>query len=506
MSKKIIVSNKKALESLYLDKVTLVTAALNKLIASDKKKGIETQVVYLDDTKTMKPFKTPPVTDPANEKQNKKAIDGVYDELKPDYLVLLGAPDIIPHQSLTNPVRGDEDPDVPSDLPYASESAYSKTIRRFINPTRVVGRLPGIMGDKDPSALVKAIDTAAALEFRPRNLYSKYFSVSAEVWKGSTGQSVTNIFGNDDALHLSPPDGPDWEDGQLDALTHFINCHGGNHMPNFYGQKGYEYPEAIQAAQIAGKISAGTIAAAECCYGGQLYDPSGVGGQAGICNTYLTSDAAAYCGSTNIAYGPADGQGAADLVTQYFIINVLGGSSAGRGMLEARQKFIQVCSPLDPVDQKTIAQFLLLGDPSGHPVFTLEPLVDKVLSYVPKNLLNAFQRRERRQKLVAVGKSLPSTTGLAKAAPKVAPKGNVLTAIETILKDIGLVDAFWESFEVTGGAVFKKAMTALGAPQMIHMVYGKQETKKSPVPASSILLVKEQGGQIISAKTVHRKS
>lgn len=506
MSKKVIVSNKSALEALYVDKITLVTAALNKLIASDKKKGIETRVVYLDDVKAMKELNVSPVTDPGNGKQNKKAIDGVYENLKPDYLVLLGAPDIIPHQSLTNPVNGDEDPDVPSDLPYASESAYSKTIRRFINPTRVVGRIPGVMGSKNPGALVKAIDTAAALVTRPRNLYSKYFSVSAEVWKGSTGQSVTNIFGNDDSLHLSPPSGPDWEDSQLDALTHFVNCHGGDHMPNWYGQKGHEYPEAVQAAQIEGKLSPGTIAAAECCYGGQLYDPSGVSVQAGICNTYLTGGAGTFCGSTNIAYGPADGQGAADLITQYFIINVLGGSSAGRGMLEARQKFIQECSPLDPVDQKTIAQFILLGDPSGHPVFTLEPLVSKVLSYVPKNLLNAFQRRERRQKLVAVGKSLPSTVGLAKAAPKMSPSASVFSAIETILKDIGLIDALWESFEVTGGAVFKKAMTAMGSPQMIHMVYGKQETKKSPVPAASILLVKEQDGQIISAKTVNRKS
>ena len=125
MSTKIIVSNKTALESLYHDKVSRVTTALDKLIASDKKKGIETRVVYLDDTVAMNKLNASPVTDASNEKQNKKAIDGVYDELKPDYLVLLGAPDVIPHQSLTNPVSGDEDPDVPSDLPYASENAYT---------------------------------------------------------------------------------------------------------------------------------------------------------------------------------------------------------------------------------------------------------------------------------------------------------------------------------------------------------------------------------------------
>ena len=505
MSIKVIVSNKSALEDIYGGKVSRITAALNTLIGSDQRKGFRTQVVYLDDADAMKKLNAPPVTDPANEKQNKQAVDGVYNALTPDYLVLLGAPDIIPHQSLTNPVQGDEDPTVPSDLPYASETGYNKNIRKFINPTRVVGRIPGITGSNDPTALVKALDTSSALETRPRNLYSKYFAVSASVWKGSTGQSLTNIFGNNERLKLSPPSGPKWEENLLNARTHFVNCHGGDHNTNWYGQKGYEYPEAVQAKQIAGKLFPGTIAAAECCYGGQLYDPSNVGGQAGVCNSYLTNGCCSFCGSTTIAYGPADGQGEADLITQYFIINLLNGSSAGRAMLEARQKYIQECGSMDPVALKTIAQFILLGDPSNHPVFTFEPIVTKLLSYLPLDMLSAFNRRDRRQKLAAVGKSLPSTVGVSISSPQKAPKGNILKTIETILKDIGLVNPVWQSFEVTGGAVFKKAMTALGAPQVIHMVYGKQDIPQSPVPAAAILVVKEQGGQIISAKTLHRK-
>lgn len=504
MTTKVIVSNKGALEALYGSNVNKVNAALKALIDSDQEKNIETRVVYLDDAAAMKKFKAQPVTDPGSEKENKKAIDGVYEALTPDYLVLLGSPDIIPHQDLTNPVKGDEDPNVPSDLPYASESAYSKTIRRFINPTRVVGRLTGITGSSDPAALVKAIETAAKLETRPRNLYSDYFAVSANVWKGSTTQSVTNIFGNAGALELVPPSGPDWTDDQLKARTHFVNCHGAGDNSNWYGQLGWDYPVAVKAEQIAGKISDGTIVAAECCYGAQLYNPEGVGGP-GVCNTYLTSNCCAFCGSTTIAYGPADGQGAADLVTQYFIINLLNNCSVGRAMLEARQKFIQECSPLDPVDQKTIAQFILLGDPSDHPVFAIEPIVSAILSYVPESLLSVFKRRERRQKLEAIGKGLPSKVGLAKSAPKMAPKGSVLSIIEKIVKDIGLMDTVWESFEVVGGAVFKKAMAKVGAPETIHMVYGKQEAKDTPVPASTILIVKEQAGRLIAAKTLHRK-
>ena len=43
---------------------------------------------------------------------------------RPDYLLLLGAPDVVPHIQLTNPMTGtpddDDDPGVPSDVPYAS--------------------------------------------------------------------------------------------------------------------------------------------------------------------------------------------------------------------------------------------------------------------------------------------------------------------------------------------------------------------------------------------------
>ena len=37
---------------------------------------------------------------------------------------------------------------------------------------------------------------------------------------------------------------------------------------------GLEYPVAHDAAYIQGKIKSGTVAAAECCYGAELYDPN----------------------------------------------------------------------------------------------------------------------------------------------------------------------------------------------------------------------------------------
>ena len=86
-----------------------------------------------------------------------------------------------------------------------------------------------------------------------------------------------------------------------------------------------------------------------------------------ICQRYLMQGAYGYFGSSTIAYGPAEGNGAADLITQYFLLAVLEGASLGRAALVARQRFVQQTAELDPVDLKTLGQFNLLGDPSIHP-------------------------------------------------------------------------------------------------------------------------------------------
>src|SRR6185295_4052350 len=103
----------------------------------------------------------------------------------------------------------------------------------------------------------------------------------------------------------------------LQRRAHFINCHGGDADPSFYGQLGKKYPNALNAVDLPGKIAEGTVAAVECCYGGQVYDAKSVAGQIGICSTYLGEGAYAFLGSTTIAYGPADENGSADLICQY---------------------------------------------------------------------------------------------------------------------------------------------------------------------------------------------
>jgi hypothetical protein len=120
--------------------------------------------------------------------------------------------------------------------------------------------------------------------------------------------------------------------------VHFINCHGRPEDPKCYGQRGRDYPIAHTANKLVKKIMNGTVIAVECCYGAQLYDPADADMQPGICSTYLRDGAYGFFGSSTIAYGPSDGNGQADLICQYFIIEVLDGASLGEATLKARHR------------------------------------------------------------------------------------------------------------------------------------------------------------------------
>jgi hypothetical protein len=365
---KLIVSNRSALEKKYGGKYTSILKDLKAIQAADKKRGLNSGIIFVDDAVVMKKYRSPVVNTPGSAKQHKAAIDGLFRHFEPDYLLIAGAQDVIPFQPLRNLLFSEDDEDrlIPSDLPYACETAYSTDPGKFVSPTRVVGRLPDVPGSGDPTyfhSLTKDVTTSKPGK---QQLYRRYFSVSVYDWRLSTGESLRNIFGDNAALQLSPVLGPEWTNAQLKAGTHFINCHGALEDPSYYGQKGTKFPEALRSSLLAKKIGKGTIVAAECCYGAQLYDPSLTeAGHLSIANNYLLNHAIAFAGSSTIAYGPAKGQGLADLLTQYFLIHTIKGASTGRAFLEARQQFLNEMGPaLDPYELKTIAQFYLLGDPS----------------------------------------------------------------------------------------------------------------------------------------------
>jgi hypothetical protein len=270
---KSFVTNYAALQKKYTGAaLKTILAAVKGLIAADKARGLTTQIVDISDAAHMKRYKGRAVASQKNERQAKDAIDAIYKATTPDYLVILDGPDVVPHVTLDNPVPKDGDKNVPSDLPYASDAPYSRDPKKFAAVTRVVGRIAGLTGAKDPDFLVKQIDAAAKYKSLKHADYLRHFAISAQVWQKSTEESVENIFGTG-KIEICPPTGSPSVNKLLSPLSHFINCHGAEVDPKFSGQRGTAYPASMTSADVTKGAKRNTMVAAECCYGAQLFDP-----------------------------------------------------------------------------------------------------------------------------------------------------------------------------------------------------------------------------------------
>jgi len=511
---KVIITNMGALRKKYGKSMLSIERALLRLVEADRKRGLETKVVAVDSIGDMENVGGRPVTDKDDQKQVKTAVDAVCQAYRPDYMMILGAPDIVPHQDLRNPAyhpQGDDDKVVPSDIPYACEAPYSKNPAKFIGPTRVMGRLPDLLGTADPRYLVSLLGTAARHRTRSRGDYQKYFSVTAEVWKGSTSLSLTKLFGSSSAMATSPPKGPVWTTAQLRPCVHFINCHGSPSDPNFYGQRGRRYPVAHSASRLERRIMNGTVVAVECCYGAELYDPADSGMQAGICSTYLRDGAYGYFGSTTIAFGPSEGNGQADLVCQYFLDEVLNGASLGDAVLRARHRFAGGYTHLDPFDLKTLVQFFLLGDPSIRAVAYVTHAFSKAKTF--KQTFRAKQnvkgtRKLRREKIARTGTNLQSTLGAVKKSAEAVPE-EVAKVLESAAKESGITrfgtQAFSVEFPRPAAKGNMRRFAETRKARAVHMLVGARELPKEAPGRVVAVVGTEQGGELIHMRRLHSR-
>ena len=512
MTDKILITNVPALQAKYGAGFPKIQTAIKALIAADKKRGIATVLFDVADAVAMKKVKGKAVTQPASAKQNKAAVDAIYHALAPDYLVLLGSIDIIPHQDLKNPVTdpdyGDADKDAPGDIPYACEAPYSRNAAKFIGPTRVVGRLPDLTNVGDPAYLVGVLKAAAGWKSRAQADYAAFFGLTAAVWHGSTEKSLKAIFGTSAGMKDAPPSGPDWTKPQLAPLSHFINCHGADARPEFFGEGGGGQPVSMTTETIDGRIAAGTVATAECCYGGQLYDPAFFGDTPGICSTYLGGGAHGFFGSSTIAYGDPDENFAADLICQYFLRLVRMGASLGRATLEARQKFARHAPKLDPVDLKTLAQFNLLGDPSIHPAQAVAAVaaVGATPKAVGRSL--AVARTDRRRTLFDRGTEIAATQLVAQPTSRKKVGGKVSGALQQLAKEAGMKKTSVLSFDVgsASGAKPRFAAKAMGVrfaqTAVFHVMSERKSRAEAPVTQLRLLVAQEVDGQIVSSRVL----
>lgn len=502
--KKLIVSSKSNLQLKYGNKFDSIDALLKKLVGADSKKSVDTTIVYIDDKASAKAVGIAEVKS-ITARNCKKAIDDLYKKHSPAYLMIFGAQDVIPFVEIVNPAGGDDDETVPSDLPYACEAAYSTSINSFTGPTRVVGRLPDIPGKASLAYVTKLLNNVIKSKPRKEAIYHNYFAVTCHAWIKSTQKSLQAVFGQNSKLLVSPPSGKSYTKAQLQASTHFYNCHGAQNDYNFYGQKGNSYPTALNTNQLNKQISYGTVVAAECCYGAELVNadfaenPDDIS----IANNYLQQGALAFVGSSTVAYGPADGQGLADLITQYFVSFVLQGASSGRAMLQARQKFLEVSGPsLDPYELKTLGQFYLLGDPSVQCVLPQDALPAKSMMMNPtfNNRLNLFNKGISLKKSIAPSEKAKTVTKAERTSEiQQLLKKNAFRVVDQ--EGLYVVKSGMYDMKALSGVAAKKAMQAV----QFRTFVSKGKAIKKGVNDMRVMVVKETDGDVLGWRVYVRR-
>lgn len=475
---KVIVANRKGMDKKYgTPGLAIIDAALQRMIAADAARGLATGVVNIDDAQQMTAVGGTAIVNAKDQAGAKRAVDAIYAKHTPDYIMLLDGPDVVPHIALSRiPGLTDDDSTIDSDLPYACSSGFSLKISNYMAVTRVVGRLPMAQGSSDAAAFAALIDRCATHVPTTADRYSSYFAISAEVWQQSTQLSLSNLFGNHADLHLAPTATHTAIDADLTRLTHFINCHGGRGDPAFYGQRAKKFPVSMDSPRTGPNVRPGAVVAAECCYGAELYDINLITSTQPICMSYLLNGAMAFMGSTTIAYGPPSSNGQADLITQYFLEKVLQGASIGRAMLEARQRFVQSQSMTGASNLKTLAQFVLYGDPSVQPVQTPKTVAHEFAAAnvsaeaVAKDAESG--RKSRRVQARSDGRAL------AEAVSYPGRRTNVSSAaierVRTIAKDRGFA-AEPEVFSVTGGPQFLEVAKDMARKPQVVVVSEKRE-------------------------------
>jgi hypothetical protein len=372
---KVIVTSLRRLTKKYdAAGVASILVAIKHVIEQDRtRRQLTTRLICLDLETEMAPFGGPiPVQ--ASNLDFKSAVDRVYFGLKPQFIVLLGDEDVIPHQTLICRIPKLERYDaVPSDLPYASDAPADAPITRHIDACRIVGRIPDLPSTEypaDASFLRRVLEYVANASPRPRDDFTNAFAITSAEWEEQSRRTVRSVFKSGTQLNLIPPAKPDWPEKVLARAAHFINCHGADNDPSFSGRAddGSQLQSGLNASRLLKFTALGTVVAAECCFGAATFLTKD---EMSIACAYLKRGATAYLGATTSTQGGDKSENRwADDIARLFLEHVLRGETSGEALARARLEYVKLKTRplLDPLDYRTLAAFILLGDPSTTPV------------------------------------------------------------------------------------------------------------------------------------------
>jgi hypothetical protein len=510
---KLIVSNLAPLRNKYGKGLEQIEAALARVLSADLSRGIETQVVWLDEPGVQDAAGSPIMGTATSDQQARAAVEAVIAQQgEPDYLVLLGGPDVLPHIHLTNPVN-DKDTTVPSDLPYACAGLFSRDTGAYVGPTRKVGRVPDVAGGRDVNVLVKLLDQISAFQAVDRTHYDTYTAACAAQFEGTTRLTVKNLFGNDSQLALSPP--YELKKGAMMAnpqAAHFYDVHGGAKNSTWYGRDkaGTKFVELLRSTGVP-SLPQNTLVSTEACYGTQLYAPTD--STLPLCNQLLLQGAIGLFGSTDTLYGDlTNGQQVqGDLLTQFFLAQVLSNSSTlGQGTLDARHQFVSRCGDvMSPYDTKTLAQCLLLGDPSLRPVTQATAASAhgiELPSTAADQATAASRRRHARSR--AQGEHLRASTSVARHKARGVPSGILELTMRAWIKKLGLVKVEFNTYEapaLRSGAPPVRFYEVRGSLRLSRRLKAALPPNAAFLHPQLVILAREEHGQIVDVRVLQRR-
>lgn len=356
--------------------------AIAAWVRADAARGLTTVHVALDDAAAMRTHGVAAVTGTVTAAKVKRAIDALATKLTPDYIAIIGSADVVPMFLVANPSAagdGDDDDNVPTDNPYACTRPFSTAVRKsYLVPDRVVGRIPDLPGSRDPSWLIDGLAHASGAKPRAAADYRAAMFVCCRTWKGAGEECARTLGHTASEVLISPPttDGEAAIKARRARRLHMIKCHGAREDSRFYGEGSSVGPDSLSSTTLLGRTRADTVVGAMCCYGADLFDPTSptaqYPGEPPIASVYLKQGAHGYFGASTIAWVGITDMQCADWMVTAFLKSATGGASIGRAALEAKQDFLrwrqQQGSEPDAADEKTLLQFVLLGDPSIHPV------------------------------------------------------------------------------------------------------------------------------------------
>lgn len=444
--------------------VDRIRVAIRSWIQKDAERGITTVHLELDDAEALRAYDVPPMSGTVTPKKVKAVIDALFGKLSPDYLVLFGSGDVIPLFEVPNPsynpIGGDLDAIVPTDNPYACSRPFNASKREsYLIPDRVVGRIPDLPGKSDPSWLTDYLASAETWKLATTQDYADDLFVCCDTWKGSGNQCVQYLSRAATRLLVSPPaeDASQRLRRRHRTRLHMIKCHGAALDSRFYGQQGDQYPEVLKSTSLHKRTVQGTVVGAMCCYGAALFDPTDPAaispGEPPIPSVYLKQGAWGFGGSTTIAWVGVNSMLCADWVIATFLRGVMQGASLGRALLEGKQDLVrwinqQGRSP-DLAEEKTLLQFLLLGDPSIHAVPEALPAAVAATALratgvrVASPLGAPEERRARRAYRYDLGESLRATLPERTVSEHTDENARRLApSLENLVRDAGLGNGF----------------------------------------------------------------